>query len=171
MGMIGVGASSAEGRMVSPRSVSPFRAYRLSARRRSGSSGCFSSFCRAASAVAQLAGGMDAEKMNGRDACRTKSATSALAAIAGVLLCSTYHTLMPTTGSMPGIKAFTAAVFGGIGSVPGAVIGAFLIGLCENLIKSTDYTVFSDAFTFALLIVILVFKPTGLFGEKATDKV
>ena len=81
MGMIGVGASSAEGRMVSPRSVSPFRAYRLRARRRSGSSGCASSFRRAVSAVAQLAGGMDAEKMNGRDACRTKSATSALAAI------------------------------------------------------------------------------------------
>ena len=59
----------------------------------------------------------------------------------------------------------------GIGSVPGAVIGAFIIGLCENLIKSTEYTVFSDAFTFALLIVILVFKPTGLFGEKVTDKV
>ena len=57
------------------------------------------------------------------------------------------------------------------GSIPGAVVGAFIIGLCENLIKSTDYTVFSDAFTFALLIVILVFKPTGLFGEKTTDKV
>lgn len=77
----------------------------------------------------------------------------------------------PTAGALPGLKAFVAAVFGGIGSVPGAVIGAFIIGLCENLIKSTEYTVFSDAFTFALLIVILVFKPTGLFGEKSTDKV
>ena len=96
---------------------------------------------------------------------------SALAAIAGVLLCSFNTSLMPTTGSMPGIKAFTAAVFGGIGSIPGAVIGAFIIGICETLIKGTSMTVFSDAFTFALLIVILVVKPTGLFGEKATDKV
>ena len=96
---------------------------------------------------------------------------SALAAIAGVLLCSAYPTLMPTTGSMPGIKAFTAAVFGGIGSIPGAVIGAFIIGICENLIKAAGYTAFSDAFTFALLIVILVFKPNGLFGEKTAEKV
>ena len=96
---------------------------------------------------------------------------SALAAIAGVLLCSAYPSLTPYTGSMPGIKAFVAAVFGGIGSIPGAVIGAFIIGICETLIKGTSMTVFSDAFTFALLIVILVVKPTGLFGEKATDKV
>ena len=96
---------------------------------------------------------------------------SALAAIAGVLLCSFNTSLMPTTGSMPGIKAFTAAVFGGIGSIPGAVIGAFIIGICETLIKGTSMTVFSDAFTFALLIVILVVKPTGLFGEKLTEKV
>ena len=89
---------------------------------------------------------------------------SALAAIG-------YPAVNPTAGALPGLKAFVAAVFGGIGSVPGAVIGAFIIGLCENLIKSTEYTVFSDAFTFALLIVILVFKPTGLFGEKSTDKV
>ena len=96
---------------------------------------------------------------------------SALAAVAGVLLCSSYSTLMPTTGSMPGIKAFTAAVFGGIGSIPGAVIGAFIIGICENIIKALGYTTFSDAFTFALLIVILLFKPTGLFGEKTSEKV
>ena len=99
---------------------------------------------------------------------------SALAAIAGVLLCSAYPTLTPTTGSMPGIKAFTAAVFGGIGSIPGAVIGAFLIGICENIIKALPFegaTTFVDAFTFALLIIVLVFKPTGLFGEKATEKV
>ena len=70
-----------------------------------------------------------------------------------------------------GLKAFVAAVFGGIGSIPGAVIGAFIIGICETLIKGTSMTVFSDAFTFALLIVVLVVKPTGLFGEKATDKV
>ena len=97
--------------------------------------------------------------------------TEGVAAIAGVLLCSFNTSLMPTTGSMPGIKAFTAAVFGGIGSIPGAVIGAFIIGICETLIKGTSMTVFSDAFTFALLIVVLVVKPTGLFGEKATDKV
>ena len=96
---------------------------------------------------------------------------SALAAIAGVLLCSFNTSLMPTTGSMPGIKAFTAAVFGGIGSIPGAVIGAFIIGICENLLKGMKLTAFSDAFTFALLIVILVVKPTGLFGEKLTEKV
>ena len=99
---------------------------------------------------------------------------SALAAIAGVLLCSFNTSLMPTTGSMPGIKAFTAAVFGGIGSIPGAVNGAFLIGICENIIKALPFegaTTFVDAFTFALLIIVLVFKPTGLFGEKATEKV
>lgn len=96
---------------------------------------------------------------------------SALAAIAGVLLCSFNTSLMPTTGSMPGIKAFTAAVFGGIGSIPGAVVGAFLIGICESVIKGSDWSVFSDAFTFALLIVVLCVKPTGLFGEKVTDKV
>ena len=72
---------------------------------------------------------------------------------------------------MPGLKAFVAAVFGGIGSIPGAVIGAFIIGICENLIKGAGYSTFSDAFTFALLIIILVAKPTGLFGEKQTDKV
>lgn len=96
---------------------------------------------------------------------------SALAAIGSILYFTCYPAVNPTAGALPGLKAFVAAVFGGIGSVPGAVIGAFIIGLCENLIKSTDYTVFSDAFTFALLIVILAFKPTGLFGEKTTDKV
>jgi len=96
---------------------------------------------------------------------------SFLAAIGSVLYFSSYTAITPTAGALPGLKAFIAAVFGGIGSIPGAVIGAFIIGICENLIKSTSFTVFSDAFTFALLIVILVFKPTGLFGEKATDKV
>ncbi len=96
---------------------------------------------------------------------------SGLAAVAGVLLCSAYPTLTPMTGFMPGIKAFTAAVFGGIGSIPGAVIGAFIIGICENIIKGAQWTTFSDAFTFVLLIVILLVKPTGIFGEKSTDKV
>lgn len=96
---------------------------------------------------------------------------SALAAIGSILYFNTYPAVTPVAGALPGLKAFVAAVFGGIGSIPGAVIGAFIIGICENMIKSTDYTVFSDAFTFALLIFILVFKPSGLFGEKATDKV
>ena len=96
---------------------------------------------------------------------------SALAAVGSMLYFTNYPSITPTAGAMPGLKAFVAAVFGGIGSIPGAVIGAFLIGICENLVKSTQFTVFSDAITFALLIVILVFKPTGLFGEKATDKV
>lgn len=96
---------------------------------------------------------------------------TALAAIGSMLYFTNYPAVTPTAGALPGLKAFVAAVFGGIGSIPGAVIGAFIIGICENLIKSTDYTVFSDAFTFALLIIILVFKPTGLFGEKEIDKV
>ena len=96
---------------------------------------------------------------------------SALAAIAGVLLCSYSPVLQPTTGAMPGIKAFTAAVFGGIGSIPGAVIGGFIIGICESLIKGAGATTFSDAFTFALLIVVLAVKPTGLFSENLTEKV
>ncbi len=96
---------------------------------------------------------------------------SFLAAVGSILYFTNYPAVTPTAGSLPGLKAFVAAVFGGIGSIPGAVIGAFIIGICENLIKSTNFTIFSDAFTFALLIVILVFKPTGLFGEKATDKV
>ena len=100
---------------------------------------------------------------------------SALAAIGSILYFSNYNAVTPTIGAMPGLKAFVAAVFGGIGSIPGAVIGAFIIGICETIIKGLpsawDVSVFSDAFTFALLIIILVFKPTGLFGEKATDKV
>ena len=96
---------------------------------------------------------------------------SALAAVASFLYFSNYTTIAPASGAMPGLKAFVAAVFGGIGSIPGAVIGAFIIGICENLLKGMKLTAFSDAFTFALLIVILVVKPTGLFGEKLTEKV
>ena len=96
---------------------------------------------------------------------------SFLAAIGSMLYFSNYTTVTPTIGAMPGLKAFVAAVFGGIGSIPGAMIGAFLIGICENLIKMLGLTEFSDAFTFALLIVILVFRPCGLFGEKITEKV
>ncbi len=99
---------------------------------------------------------------------------SALAAIGSMLYFTNYPAITPTAGAMPGLKAFVAAVFGGIGSIPGAVIGAFLIGICENIVKVLPFegaTTFVDAFTFALLIIILVFKPTGLFGEKAADKV
>ena len=96
---------------------------------------------------------------------------SFLAAIGSMLYFTNYTGVTPTAGAMPGLKAFVAAVFGGIGSIPGAVIGAFIIGICENIIKGLGWTTFSDAFTFALLIVVLIAKPTGLFGEKAIDKV
>ena len=100
---------------------------------------------------------------------------SFLAGVGSILYFTNYGQVSPTIGAMPGLKAFVAAVFGGIGSIPGAVIGAFLIGICETIIKGLpsawNVSVFSDAFTFALLIIILTCKPTGLFGEKATDKV
>ncbi len=94
-----------------------------------------------------------------------------LAAVGALLYFSNYQSVIPTSGAMPGLKAFVAAVFGGIGSIPGAVIGAFLIGIVENIIKGVGWTTFSDAFTFVLLVVILMVKPTGIFGEKKTDKV
>ena len=96
---------------------------------------------------------------------------SFLAAVGSMLYFTNYPSVAITSGGMPGLKAFVAAVFGGIGSIPGAVVGAFIIGLCEEIIKGVGYTTFSDAFTFALLIVVLCVKPTGLFGEKVTDKV
>lgn len=97
---------------------------------------------------------------------------SALAAIAGVLLCSSgYANLSPTTGSMPGIKAFTAAVFGGIGSIPGAMLGGILLGLIEILGKAYVSNELADAFVFAVLIVVLLVKPTGLLGKKVHEKV
>ena len=96
---------------------------------------------------------------------------SFLAAVGSILFFSNYTGVNPMSGAMPGLKAFVAAVFGGIGSVPGAVVGAFVIGLCENLIKGAGWTTFSDAFTFVLLIVILMVKPTGIFGEKDINKV
>ena len=96
---------------------------------------------------------------------------SALAAIGSMLYFTNYPSIVPLSGSLPGLRAFVAAVFGGIGSVPGAVVGAFIIGMSESVIKGSPFSIFSDAFTFALLIVILVVRPTGLFGEKVTDKV
>ena len=96
---------------------------------------------------------------------------SGLAAIAGVLLCSAYPTLTPYTGSMPGIKAFTAAVFGGIGSVPGALIGGILLGLIEILGRAYISSQLSDAIVFAVLIIVLLVKPTGILGRPVHEKV
>ena len=96
---------------------------------------------------------------------------SALAAIAGVLLCSSYPMLMPTTGAMPGIKAFTAAVFGGIGSIPGAMLGGILLGIIEILGKAYISQELGDAFVFAVLIVVLLVKPSGLLGKQVHEKV
>ena len=96
---------------------------------------------------------------------------SGLAAIAGVLLCSAYPTLMPTTGSMPGIKAFTAAVFGGIGSIPGAFIGGILLGVIEIFAGAYISTQLSNAIVFAVLIIVLLVKPDGLLGKRVSEKV
>jgi branched-chain amino acid transport system permease protein len=116
-----------------------------------------------------------AAELMGINVNRTISVTfaigSALAAIAGVLLCSSYPTLMPTTGSMPGIKAFTAAVFGGIGSIPGAMIGGLLLGIIEILGKAYISTELGDAIVFAVLIIVLLFKPAGLLGKPVHEKV
>ena len=96
---------------------------------------------------------------------------SALAAVAGVLLCSTVPTLQPTTGSMPGIRAFTAAVFGGIGSIPGAMLGGILLGIIETFAKAYLSSQFSDAIVFSVLIIILLVKPAGLLGKQVQEKV
>ena len=101
----------------------------------------------------------------------TFSIGSALAAVAGVLLCSAYPSLSPYTGSMPGIKAFVAAVFGGIGSIPGAFIGGILLGIIENLAKAYISSQLSDAIVFSVLIIVLLVRPTGILGKKMTEKV
>ena len=117
----------------------------------------------------------DAAQLMGINVNQTISITfaigSALAAVAGVLLCSTVPTLMPTTGSMPGIRAFTAAVFGGIGSIPGAMLGGILIGVIETFAKAYISTQFSDAIVFLVLIIILLVKPAGLLGKRIQEKV
>jgi branched-chain amino acid transport system permease protein len=96
---------------------------------------------------------------------------SALAAVAGVLLCSAYPSLTPYTGSMPGIKAFVAAVFGGIGSIPGAFIGGILLGVIESLSKAYISSQLSDAIVFGVLIVVLIVRPTGILGKNIQEKV
>ena len=116
-----------------------------------------------------------AAQLMGINVNRTITATfaigSALAAVAGILLCSAYPTLMPTTGAMPGIKAFTAAVFGGIGSIPGAMLGGILLGVIEIFGKAYISTQLSDAIVFSVLIIVLLVKPTGLLGKKTREKV
>lgn len=94
-----------------------------------------------------------------------------LAGVGAILYFTDRMTVYPYSGSLPGLKCFVAAVLGGIGSIPGAVIGGFIIGICETFLVAFGYSTFSDAFTFLLLIIILLVRPTGLFGEAATDKV
>ncbi|MCI8296640.1 MAG: branched-chain amino acid ABC transporter permease [Lachnospiraceae bacterium] len=116
-----------------------------------------------------------AATLMGIDVNRTIAVTfaigSALAAIAGVLLCSAYPSLTPYTGSMPGIKAFVAAVFGGIGSIPGAMIGGIVLGVIENLSKAYISSQLSDAIVFSVLIIVLLVRPTGILGKKIHEKV
>lgn len=116
-----------------------------------------------------------AAQLMGVNVNRTISVTfaigSALAAVAGVLLCSSYPQISAYTGQMPGIKAFTAAVFGGIGSIPGAMIGGILLGIIENLSKAYISSQLADAIVFAVLIIILLVKPTGILGKKINEKV
>ncbi len=116
-----------------------------------------------------------AAELMGINVNRTISVTfaigSALAAVAGMLLCSSYPLLQPTTGSMPGIKAFTAAVFGGIGSIPGAMLGGVLLGIIEILGKAYISTELGDAIVFAVLIIVLLVRPTGLLGKTVREKV
>ncbi len=96
---------------------------------------------------------------------------SALAAVASIFYGATYVYIMPTTGSMPGIKAFTAAVFGGIGSIPGAMLGGILLGIIEQMSKTYISSLWADAIVFGVLVIVLVVKPTGLLGKKISEKV
>ena len=135
----------------------------------------FTTRTRTGKAMRAVSEDRDAAQLMGINVNQTISMTfaigSALAAIAGVLLCSTVPTLMPTTGAMPGIRAFTAAVFGGIGSIPGAMLGGILLGIIETFSKAYLSTQFSDAIVFLVLIVILLVKPAGLLGKNIQEKV
>ena len=135
----------------------------------------FTSRTRMGKAMRAVSEDRDAAQLMGINVNQTISVTfaigSALAAVAGVLLCSTAPTLAPTTGSMPGIRAFTAAVFGGIGSIPGAMLGGILLGIIEALSKAYLMSQFSDAIVFGVLIIILLVKPAGLLGKQVQEKV
>ena len=135
----------------------------------------FTGSTRTGKAMRAVSEDRDAAQLMGINVTRTISTTfaigSALAAVAGVLLCSTVPTLQPTTGSMPGIRAFTAAVLGGIGSIPGAMLGGILIGIIETFAKAYISTQFSDAVVFSVLIIILLVKPAGLLGKQVQEKV
>jgi branched-chain amino acid transport system permease protein len=126
-------------------------------------------------AMQAVAEDKDAAQLMGVNVNATISLTfaigSGLAAIAGLLLCSAYPTLTPYTGAMPGIKAFVAAVFGGIGSIPGAMIGGILLGVIEILGRAYISSQIADAIVFGVLIIVLLVKPTGLFGKNIQEKV
>lgn len=94
-----------------------------------------------------------------------------LAAVGSILYFTPRPSVFPLAGSLPGLKCFVAAVFGGIGSIPGAVVGGFVVGMCETFMKAVGLSEFSDVFTFVLLVIVLMFRPTGLFGEKLAEKV
>ena len=135
----------------------------------------FTSKTRTGKAMRAVSEDRDAAQLMGINVNQTISTTfaigSALAAVAGVLLCSTVPTFQPTTDSLPGIRAFTAAVFGGIGSIPGAMLGGILLGIIETFSKAYLSTQFSDAIVFSVLIVILLVKPAGLLGKQIQEKV
>ena len=135
----------------------------------------FTSSTRIGKSMRAVSEDRDAAQLMGINVNRTISITfaigSALAAVAGVLMCSSIPVLQPTTGSMPGIRAFTAAVLGGIGSIPGAMLGGVLLGIIETFAKAFLSTQFSDAIVFGVLIVILLVKPAGLLGKRVQEKV
>ncbi len=136
----------------------------------------FVKFSKTGKAMRAVSEDKDAARLMGINVNKTISVTfaigSGLAAIASVLMLSAYPQLMPTTGSLPGIKSFVAAVLGGIGSIPGAMLGGILLGIIENLSKASQVlSTFSDAIVFAVLIIFLLVKPTGILGKKIREKV
>ena len=135
----------------------------------------FTSSTRIGKSMRAVSEDRDAAQLMGINVNKTISITfaigSALAAVAGVLMCSSIPVLQPTTGSLPGIRAFTAAVLGGIGSIPGAMLGGVLLGIIETFAKAFLSTQFSDAIVFGVLIIILLVKPAGLLGKRVQEKV